>query len=100
MQPTSGATRFFEIPELVTHLAHHHLDHKSTSRLMRTSRYIHAFCTPTLYYNIDAGYKPNKRSLFASKESIDAFARSVDFVRDLELHLLDMVYYVNCVFAS
>lgn len=100
MQPTPATTRFFEIPELVSHLAHHHLDHESISRLMRTSRHMHVFCTPTLYYNVSACYKPRRRNLFASKESIDALARNVRFVRDLEMHMMDMVFYSNGVFAS
>ncbi|OAQ23828.1 hypothetical protein K457DRAFT_1867970 [Linnemannia elongata AG-77] len=91
-------TRFFELPELVAHVAHH-LDHKSISRLMRTSRQLHSFCTPALYYNVYADYRPRRKNLFASKESIDAFARNVDLVRDLDMDLMDMVYYVNCVFV-
>ncbi|KAK3814533.1 MAG: hypothetical protein JOS17DRAFT_760697 [Linnemannia elongata] len=100
MQPTPAIARFIEIPELVGHLAHHYLNHRSISRLMRTSRQMYAFCTPTFYYNIYAGYRHGRRNLFASKESIDALGRNVDLVRVLELHMLDMVYYINCVFAS
>ncbi|KAK5807821.1 hypothetical protein F5H01DRAFT_352697 [Linnemannia elongata] len=91
-------TRFFELPELVAHVAHH-LDHKSISRLMRTSRQLHSFCIPALYYNVYADFRPMRKNLFASKESIDAFARNVDLVRDLDMNLMDMVYYVNCVFV-
>ncbi|KAG0063850.1 hypothetical protein BGZ90_002489, partial [Linnemannia elongata] len=82
-------TRFFELPELVAHVAHH-LDHKSISRLMRTSRQLHSFCTPALYYNVYANFRPMRKNLFASKESIGAFARNVDLVRDLDMNLMDM----------
>ncbi|KAG0076586.1 hypothetical protein BGZ90_008468 [Linnemannia elongata] len=99
MQPTSAMTRFFELPELVGHLAHHHLGQKSISRLMRTSRQLHSFCTPALFYDVYAVYIPREKNLFASKESIDAFARHVNLVRDLDMSLMDMVYYVNCVFV-
>ncbi|KAK5807808.1 hypothetical protein F5H01DRAFT_352649, partial [Linnemannia elongata] len=77
----------------------HHLGQKSISRLMRTSRQLHSFCTPALYYNVYAVYIPGKKNLFASKESIDAFARNVNLVQDLDMDLMDMVYYVNCVFV-
>jgi hypothetical protein len=101
MKPTVATTRFFEMPELVVHLAHHFLDQRSISCLMRTSRHLYAFCTPALFYEVDIfdGYDPEKGNLLASKQSIEVFARNVRHVRQLELYVLDMVYYVNCVFA-
>ncbi|KAG0292773.1 hypothetical protein BGZ96_003704 [Linnemannia gamsii] len=97
--PPTAAMRFFELPELVAHFSHHLVDHKTISCLMKTSRHLYVLCTPALFYNVFAGCNSEKQNLLASMESIEALARNVHHVRQLELHVLDMVYYVNCVFA-
>ncbi|KAG0295294.1 hypothetical protein BGZ96_012067 [Linnemannia gamsii] len=99
MKPTAATTQFFEMPELVAHLAHRFLDHRSISCLMQINRHLYAFCTPALFYNVFAGYHPEKRNLLTSKDSIEVLARNVHRARQLQLYLVDMVYYVNCVFA-
>ncbi|KAG0295292.1 hypothetical protein BGZ96_012065 [Linnemannia gamsii] len=60
---------------------------------------MYALCAPTLFYSVFADYNPKRQNILASKESINALVKNVHLVRQLELNLLDMVYYVNCVFA-
>ncbi|KAG0380391.1 hypothetical protein BGX24_008640 [Mortierella sp. AD032] len=86
------------MPELVVHLTQF-LDYRSLSRLMRTNQRMHMLCTPSHYYNVQACFQPRKRNLLGSAESIQAFARNINRVRQINLWTHDIVYYVNCVFA-
>ncbi|KAH7055120.1 hypothetical protein BKA57DRAFT_501655 [Linnemannia elongata] len=95
---TSAATRFFELPELVAHLTQH-LDSRGISRLMRTSRRLHQFCTPAHYYKVSASYKVFAGNLFGATESTLAFAKNVHHVRHIDFKRHDIVYYTNCVTA-
>ncbi|KAG0295295.1 hypothetical protein BGZ96_012068 [Linnemannia gamsii] len=91
-------TRFFDMPELVAHLTQY-LDCPGVSRLMQTSRRLHALCTPSHYYEVSASYKPQEANLFDTTESIQAFAKNVHRVRQMTFGRHDVVYYVNCVIA-
>lgn len=94
----SATERFFSIPELIVMLAKK-LDYKGISRLMRTSRCMHELCTPALFLRVSAVYQPKAHNLFASEDSILALSKNIHHVRELALGLLDVVYYINCVFA-
>ncbi|KAG0292772.1 hypothetical protein BGZ96_003703 [Linnemannia gamsii] len=97
--PSTATMRFFELPELVIHLAHHYLDPTSIFGLMRASRQMYTLYGSTLFYSVFADYNPKRKNLLASTESINALVRNAHLVRQLKMNLLDMVYYVNCVFA-
>ncbi|KAK3831921.1 MAG: hypothetical protein J3R72DRAFT_454457 [Linnemannia gamsii] len=96
MQPAT--TRFFSIAELMTHLLQY-LDYPGISRLMITNRHLNEICTPTLYYNVNAQFKPAKHNIFGSAEATKAFARNTHHVRQLNLGLCEVAYYANCIFA-
>ncbi|KAF9120483.1 hypothetical protein BGX30_003139 [Mortierella sp. GBA39] len=102
MAPGSS-TRFFEMSELVIHLIQY-LDPAAISRLMQASRHLKNIFTPKLYYRVRATFDHavaagEKHNIFSSPESIQALGKNVDHVRQLDLKLLEITYYVNCVFA-
>ncbi|KAF9120755.1 hypothetical protein BGW39_011121 [Mortierella sp. 14UC] len=96
MEPAPA--RFFAVPELVSHLTRF-LDYPGISRLMQTNRRMHALCTSAHYYNLRGCYEPRERHLFGNLESIIAVSRNVHLVRQLVLCTLEIVYYVNGIFA-
>ncbi|KAK3814548.1 MAG: hypothetical protein JOS17DRAFT_446414 [Linnemannia elongata] len=93
-----ATTRFFEMPELVSHLTLH-LDRRGISSLMRTSRRLHQSCTPAHYYKVSASYKIFAKNLFGVADSILAFGKNVHRVRHIDFKRHDIVYYTNCVIA-
>ncbi|KAG9064870.1 hypothetical protein KI688_003131 [Linnemannia hyalina] len=94
MEPATQ--RFFAITELVACLTDH-LDRKGISCLMRTSRHLQELCTPAHYRNVPATYRLGKNNILGSAEPILALSKNVHHVRELDLGLIDLVYYFNCI---
>lgn len=94
MEPATQ--RFFAIHELVAILMTH-LDRKGISCLMRTSRPLQELCTPAHYRHVLATYRPGKHNILGSAEPILALSKNVHHARELDLRLIDLVYYFNCI---
>ncbi|KAF9091729.1 hypothetical protein BGX23_004878 [Mortierella sp. AD031] len=92
----AATIRFFNIPELVIRLPVH-LTRQDISRLTRTNKDLWTWCTPALYFSIDLNYHHYKPALFLSTASTLALVRKVHWVRQVEFHWFDLVYYFNCV---
>ena len=92
----SATQRFFNITELILLLTNH-LDRKGISCLMRTSRQLQELCTQAHYRDIPATYRPGKNNIFGSAEPILALSKNVHHVRELDLGIVDLVYYFNCI---
>ncbi|KAG0060670.1 hypothetical protein BGZ89_012058 [Linnemannia elongata] len=91
-----AAQRLFAIPELVATLTTY-LNRKEISRLMQTSRQLQELCTPAHYRRIPATYQPGKNNILRNVEPILALSKNVHHVRELDLRLVDLIYYVNCI---
>ncbi|KAG0378676.1 hypothetical protein BGX24_003116 [Mortierella sp. AD032] len=96
MKPATS--RFFDITELVTHLAQF-LDYKGISRLMQTNRLLNTQCTPAHYCNISIAHTLSKRQLFSSAVSTQALARNIHHVRQFCSGAREVVFYINGIFA-
>ncbi|KAF9119870.1 hypothetical protein BGX30_003571 [Mortierella sp. GBA39] len=94
MEPATQ--RFFAVTELVARLTNHP-DCKGISCLMRTSRHSQELCTPAHYRDVLATYRPGKNNIIGSAEPTLALSKNVHHVQELDLGLIDLVYYFNCI---
>ncbi|KAK3837692.1 MAG: hypothetical protein JOS17DRAFT_731624 [Linnemannia elongata] len=76
-------SRFFKLPELITLLASL-LSKRDLSRLMRTSRQLHATCRPTFFREIDLVQE--HKALCGNKDGLYALVRNADLVQSLKLN--------------
>lgn len=92
MEPAT--TRFFAMPELVTHLTNY-LNHPGITRLMQTSRRMHDLCIPAQYRNIQLG-----RFFYDSTtNATQSIAKNVHRVRQVLLFRHGITYYTNGIIA-
>ncbi|KAG0208568.1 hypothetical protein BGX33_006167 [Mortierella sp. NVP41] len=88
--------RFFSLPELVIMVAPH-LDKDDVSRLMRTCRQMHTAFKPWLFTRLELRYRPLRHNLFSSTETTLLFSRSIQDLRELEMHWPELAFYHNCI---
>lgn len=81
MEPAQS--RFFKLPELITLLASF-LSKRDLSRLMRTSRQLHATCRPTFFREIDLVQE--HKALCDNKDGFYALVRNAELVQSLKLN--------------
>ncbi|KAG0304780.1 hypothetical protein BGZ97_001345 [Linnemannia gamsii] len=91
-----AASQFFSTTELVALMAAY-LGQRALSRLMRTCPHMNVLWAPFLYRRMFISYNAGKRSLFGSPHSTLAFAKNSQYVRELDIDLLGLVYYLNGV---
>ncbi|KAF9084049.1 hypothetical protein BGX23_010902 [Mortierella sp. AD031] len=95
---SSACIRFFNIQELVDALTSFLL-RQDLSRLARTSRKMHVYCTQAFYRELDISEEGTEKRIMLSTFGMAALARNIQYVKKLDLGLDELVYYYNCVLA-
>ncbi|KAK3831704.1 MAG: hypothetical protein JOS17DRAFT_126665 [Linnemannia elongata] len=99
---SDACKRFFNLPELLELLTVC-LELKDVASLILTNRQMHRLCTPSLYNELRCveGQAVGSRDfrIFETLTALHALARNIKHVRILDIGIVELAYYYNCVLA-